>query len=386
MRWSNILVIFALIGLGSCIDPFVPETADYDGMIFMECLFSDDSTEATLLYISKTVAIVASQRPNGSNIPEPVSGAMAYIVDGDNGYYPFFEPDPGTYRLVEELRPIEGQKYHLLVTIDGTQFRSTEEMLHPAAEVDSITYAVDRQQVLETMEVYEGYRFQVSTHEDHSEAVYYRWDMKATFQYTVPYEATHVWDGRQTRSSSNAHLRTCWKTKNIVGIFIDNTLGLVENKLTKTPLHFESQYGDALSERYALLVKQRRISKEAWTFWNDLDQLVNQNGGLYDIQPFRTQGNVFCVSDNPVYVAGIFEVASVTEKRSFFNKPAEFENIPVRCVMDTVGTEELPWDILPPGTWVTEDFYSGEFLTSFESCYDCTVKGGETNKPPFWIH
>ena len=141
--------------------------------------------------------------------------------------------------------------------------------------------------------------------------------------------------------------------------------------------------GDELSMRYSLNVRQYKISQSAMTFWENIDQLINQTGSLYQTQPYQVQGNIRCNSDSSYYVAGIFEIAGVSTLRVFVDKPVEFPVVPVRCLLMTVGVD-IPWYMLPAGSYVTEDIASKSFLTATPSCYDCRLRDGTLEKPPFW--
>ncbi|MBT3242607.1 MAG: DUF4249 domain-containing protein [Bacteroidetes bacterium] len=383
---SSKIILVVLVFSHSCIDPFLPDTTGYDDMLFFECLFSDDTSQVTSLSISRSVPMLTMSGNNVSNIPAKIRGASARIDRNDGEQYIFTETEPGLYVLPNGIIAEIGKSYKLIVHVEQETFESQFQTLIESPPIDTLTYNATLQRLTEDGEAYQGYRFYISSNNNDPGPSYYRWDMNATFKYTVPFAATHTWDGREVHPASNRDLRTCWKSKNILGIFVGNSEGLAENKIQKAPLHFESQYGDALSIRYSLLVKQHAISESVWSFWNSLDKLVNQSGGLYETQPFRVEGNIHCTTNPELFVAGIFEVSGVTEKRIFLNQPTEFEIIPVNCTLDTIGTEDLPWYRVPVGDWITEDFSSGEFFTSNQKCYDCTQKGGTTVKPPFWIH
>ena len=95
--------------------------------------------------------------------------------------------------------------------------------------------------------------------------------------------------------------------------------------------------------KYSLHAIQLSISESSYKFWYYLNKLINETGGLYETQPFRIEGNIRCTSDPEVNVAGVFEVAGVSELRVFAPRPDEFRVYSTKCELDTVGVPSLPW-------------------------------------------
>lgn len=333
--------------------------------------------------ISYSVPILTESGSSGVNYPARATGARVRVVREDLEDYEFIEVSPGQY-LSANLRPETGRTYKLIVEYNGNTFESDYATMKESPPIDSISFKHTLETLSETGVVYDGYHFYISTHEDQTGPSYYRWENVGTYLFKIPLGATHIWNGSTQIPASNRDVSFCWSTKTIQGIFIGDTEGLIQNRIVDAPLHYESQMGDALSIRYSLNVKQYSISNSASTFWSNMLHQVNQNGGMYDIQPFRIRGNISCTTDPELFVAGIFEVAGYSEKRIFVNRPTEFRVIPIRCHQDTIGTINLPWYTIPAGSFITYDFDADCYFYSSPQCYDCTLKGGTTEKPAFW--
>lgn len=385
MRLINALILISSLGVSSCIDPFVPETASYEDLIFIECLLSNDTSRVQAVKIALASPVISEY---GSHIvlpPKGVSGANVRVAGDDGHSYPFVLAGPGRYEAEQDFIPVPGKAYKLIVNHAGNSFESDFETMKASPPIDSISFRHKIERVSEMGDVYDGYRFYSSNHNNQEAGPsYYRWEPFATYYFRIPYDATHIWDGRTQIPATNSEVRYCWSSNFIKGIFTGNTEGLSENRISESPLHFQSQYGDALSIRYSLNVKQYAINRSAWEFWDDMQRQVSQNGGMYDTQPFRVQGNIRCTTDPELFVAGVFEVAGYTEKRIFLNRPSEFDIIPVVCNRDTIGTRDLPWYRVPRGSYITFDVNAGVYFYSNPRCYDCTLKGGSLEKPAFW--
>lgn len=383
MRLNKIILLLGLVLTVSCIDRFIPDTTGYDEVLFIECLLSDDTTAQSSVKVSVSAPVSSETGDRIIYQPMGVSGARISVLTSDGRSYSCIDNLGGSYSIPWDLRIETGTSYKLVVSYSGNQFESDWQEVRPSPPVDSISFKHELQKLSEDGSATDGYRFYVSTHETGESPAFYRWIVDATFEYTVPYTATHIWDGRKTVTASNKLLRTCWKSKSIPGNYLGKTTGLSDNRIIEVPLNFESCNGDELSIRYCLNVKQYRTSESAMVFWENIDKLLNQTGSLYETQPFRIEGNIHCISDSSVYVAGIFEVAGFSTIRKFVDKPVEFQVIPISCLLMTVGTD-IPWWRLPAGSWVTES-NPGFFQTATPSCYDCRLREGTLEKPPFWL-
>jgi hypothetical protein len=273
-----------------------------------------------------------------------------------------------------------------VVNVGGERFESDYEELLPAIPLDLITAAGVQKKRSETEETVHGLQFYVSTQESTNGPVYFRWVLDATFEYEVPYLASHIYDGEGPVPVYGWDIKRCYTNYDIPGVFVSSTEGLLENRIVEAPLHFVDQYGDELSSRYSLHARQLTINQKAYQFWTDLDRLINETGGLYETQPFRLEGNVWCTSNPNLNVTGIFEVAGVSEGREFFSRPLEFEIIQLQCELDTVGTRDNPWEKLPEGSYLffMEDYPVSYYYGSRPECFDCQTRGGETKIPAFW--
>jgi hypothetical protein len=384
MRLNKFIMATLLLFASSCIDRFIPETAGYDKVLFIQCLLSNDTASKPTIYISLSAPVATESGGKLTYKPASVPGASVHIQCDDGNDFVCTDQLTGAYHIPGELVPTPGKSYKLSVTYNGNTYESDFQTLHPSPPIDSITWKHVVDKLSEDGQIYDGYRFYISTHDDSATGpTYYRWSADATYLFTVPYLATHVWTGRTQEVASNKEIRTCWKSKTIQDFFIGKTAGLAENRITEAPLNFESQKGDELSIRYSLHVKQYYIAKSAMDFWENVNSLGQGTGSMYETQPYRIEGNIHCVNDPAAYVVGIFEVAGVTEKRIYVDKPDEFPNLPVACIQSIAGVD-VPWYRLPRGTWLTFEPETGNYLVSTPSCYDCRERGGTLEKPPFW--
>lgn len=384
MRSINIFILISILAVSSCVDPFIPEIASYDDVLYIECLLNNDTVQPQTVKISHSTPIISETESQGIIRPAYVSGAIVVVHGPENEIHEFTETDPGRYIADPEFIPSPGNAYSLSVILGENIYESDLEVMKECPQIDSISHKHTVERLSESSPIYDGYSFYVSTHEEDEGPSYYRWQSDATYFFRSFYDASHIWDGRNQIPANNNDVKYCWITNKMKGIYSSNTEGLSVNSIIETPLHFQSQFGDALSIRYSLNVKQYSISETAWQFWDDMARQVNDNGGMYDTQPFRIQGNIRCTSDPSVLVTGIFEVAGYSEKRIYVDRPMEFDIIPVFCQWEEIGTRDLPWYQIPRGSYIVYDYNAGAYFYSSPQCFDCTLKGGSLEKPAFW--
>lgn len=380
--------LLLLLATGSCIEPFFPKNLDYEPMLFIQATVTDNPDIPHSVILSNTSPLA---NDDTGYIPMiNVSGATVYIEKDDGSRYYFEEQNfyggpGGRYYLPDPLFVLtEGSSYMLVVeTSEGHRFESDFEAYYPPAQIDTIGYSYDIEQQTEISSLVEGYKFDISTTGTTGETEYFRWDLRETYRYMVPFQATHFWTGREIIDTFSYHLSFCYKDADVRGVYIGSTAGLSENRIIESPLHFVSQYGERLQIEYSLHTYQYHITQSAFQFWYDLRTLLYETGGLYETQPFRLKGNISCVSEPAVNVAGIFEVAGVSEKRIYVPRPTDFRVITERCIPDTVGTRSFPVENLSPNAWLMS-LEENTYETAPASCFDCTIKGGYTSPPPFW--
>lgn len=382
MRLSSVIISVLIISV-SCIEPFIPDTTDYDDLLFIEARLTNDYLLPPEVLITRTTPLGTGQ-DNADR--RPVSGAEVYILCDDGAEYTFYESPGGKYIPVDpDFIGETGKSYKLILYYDGNTYESDFENLLNSQAVDSITASPEKEKRTETGDLVDGLQFYVSTSNNEQPPSYFRWILDATFMYDTPFKASHVYDGTAPVYNPYMDITRCWKSYDISGIFISNTEGLTENVVVEAPLNFVDQYGDELSLKYSLHARQLTISKRAYEFWNDLDKLINQTGGLYESQPFRLEGNIRCTTDPAVNVSGIFEVAGVSEARGFFPAPEDFEILRLECELEQVGTETLPWSKLPVGAYLFfEEGFPAAYYTANPKCFDCQLRGGTTDRPAFW--
>ena len=197
MRLIKLILLVILLKTSSCIDAFVPETVRYDHILFIECLLSDDTSQQQLVKISYSTPILSELGSGELFVPEKATGAQVKVIDNYGESFDFIELTPGQYSAAN-LSPEVGKAYQLNILYKGDHMESAFETLKQSPPIDSISFKHVLERLSENGDIYDGYRFYASTHEDQAGPSYYRWESEATYLFRVPYDATHIWDGRRS--------------------------------------------------------------------------------------------------------------------------------------------------------------------------------------------
>jgi hypothetical protein len=308
---------------------------------------------------------------------KPLSGYSVSVVDNLSNVYLLKETDPGTYVTdPESFRGVIGRIYTLHITsnIPDYHFYTSYPMeMTPVPPIDSLYYEKEKITDYGNLLVnQEGCQIFLNTKDPGKKCNYYRWEYDETWEIRIPYSVPNY---------------ICWINSKSDQINIKSTVNLNESVVQRYPLNFVSNQTDRLKYKYSMLVKQYSLSEIEYNYWDKLQTMSEQVGGLYDILPSSVPSNVFCSNYPDEKVLGFFSVSASTSKRIFVKDHfAGVANLYTNdaCIADTVfNNADIPG--LNVYAWVIIDNFLPPYkiITYTHGCADCTVRG--TNlEPDFW--
>lgn len=357
-----------LLLLNSCITKFTPQIDEYDNIIVVESLLTDEN-RTNYVKLSRTI-------PTGlAGLSSPLTSANVIFLYGNNQAVVLDEKHPGYY-CTDSLtfRGEVGETYRLkIVTPEDRVYESTPMLMKGVPDIDSL---------YSEFEFYDDrlnwpplflYNIYFDSWDDSKVCRYYRWTYEEVWEYHLP------WHYPPPEKS------ICWISRNSSDILIKNNSTLEEDRISRFPLISIDNKQDArLFQKYSIQLKQYSISEDEYLYWESMKKITQEQGGLYDPIPKPLIGNVSSIEDPTEPVLGYFSVSSVATKRHFIrNDSLKYLAGGQWCVTDTVQTIE---EISGLNTYVfilAEIDEVGFLITTFEQCADCTVSG--TNiAPSFW--
>jgi hypothetical protein len=372
MKSLRYIIVFSiLILLNNCIVQFIPETDEDKELVVIEGLITDQP-------VINTIKLSKSLPLGKKNVAKPLKGCIVEISDNLGQIYRLKETFAGTY-VTDPLKfkGEIGKQYSLHINTNtaykNLNFESYPIEMKAVPPIDSLYY---EKKTISTNDIFnqtvEGCQVYLNTRDPENSCKFYRWEYSETWEFRLPYSVTN---------------RICWLSGSSDKINIKNTTAFTEVRISKYPLAFISNTTDRLKVKYSILVNQYSLNEEEYLYWEKLQNITEQVGGLYDITPAAIPSNVHCLEDPNEKVLGYFSVSATKSKRIFIKDYfAGIIDLYKMCPTDTIyGRGQIP--DLNTSVWVIIDNLGenppNRIITNDKGCADCTVRG--TNKEPaFW--
>ncbi|MFT4568116.1 MAG: hypothetical protein ACI9FN_003085 [Saprospiraceae bacterium] len=393
--YKFIISISVIIGFASCIELYDPEVGEYLSTLVVEG-FVSDRIGASEIKLSTSFAY-------DENSGNAVSGAKITIEDDNGGQFEFSELEAGIYKSNDSaFKGNAGNSYRLLIALlDGQSYESNWELLKPSPQITSVEYEIVEQLQNEPgSESLLVANFFVNTEDPSESTKYYKWTWEETFEFAL----TSPSRIRVAGSGGDEVIRvpfddfegnSCYKTVLSNQIYIATTENLLENKITRMPIHSFGNTSPRLAFQYSILVKQFAISKENYLFLKKIEEINEGRGDLFDPIPNEIFGNIKSSGDQSSPVLGFFGVGGISEQRIIVYRddiPREFA--PIRgphCVSDTIPLNfTLLSNSIANGRKVLYEYHSiigvgniGYILTD-APCNVCSASESTNVKPDFW--
>lgn len=341
------------VSICSCVQPY-----DIEGELDGTSLLVVDGIITNQKEIYKVRLTYSSPTLNSYEDTE-ISGAQVSISDESDNQWSLWESEAGVYQTDSyEWQGEAGKTYTLHITTpDGKRYASLPETMQPVPDIDSIYFEVEGRPYLSSINIELtawGLQIYVNTGTGDNQNGFYKWDWVETFEYQAPLVA----EGQMS-------IPICYETHGAPRYLnISSTNGLGRDIVNRQPIHWVPKSGVRLTARYSLLVTQYSLTQQAFDYWENIREQIDNAGSLFDPPPTQIIGNVYNIDDDTELVLGYFQVSAVTKKRIFIRRG------------------EVPSS---PGGPV---FAFGECSIEEPAayCYDCTLYNASntTVRPPFW--
>jgi hypothetical protein len=371
----KVFVVAMFLLVAGCIQKFTPNLHTTQYYLVVTGLITDQPE----IY---TVKLFWSITP-GETASVPVSGCDVSVYDDLGHVYQFTESStPGYYNSdSSEFRGETGRSYTLHIeTNNATSTHYTYESepveMKKVPSIDSLySEKVVIRESTATSSAEEGCQIYLDTYDPTGNCKFFRWDYVETWRFKIPWEGVFN--------------KICWVSDNSSAINIKSTGVLSQDRIEGYPINFISNQTDRLSERYSILVNQYSISESEYLYWEQVKNLTNNNGGLYDIIPFSVTGNLFCMENPDENVLGYFSVSAKTSKRIYVEDTFKgITDMYASCPADTfylANAAQIPG--LNQTRWIIYECHGScgdvEITTNDHGCADCTIRG-TIYKPDFW--
>lgn len=388
-----ILISFLLIlSLRSCIDPYYLELDDYESLLVVEGMITDEHAPQTIK-LSRTYL-------NTNDPPDLVAHAEVRVLDENGVITDFHEFEPGIYLSDSALfKGRVGGTYTLHIkTEDGLEYVSDSCTMAAASSIDKLYYEVDSELFDNGQVEEQGLRIFLDTENQGEASQYMRWDFEEVWKFRVPYPIFFQDLGYREYKRVHVENDICWRYEDSRQILIHSSAEQSSDLLSRKPIHFiASGLSNRLLKQYSIQVNQYSLSQEEFWFWKKLREMTEDGGDIFEKQPFPIEGNIHCINNDDEKVLGYFQVSAVKRQQMYITKSQVDElDIPTYeypCDRILYHTRVLDpiiyYDLLSRGYvlfWVLEDDFGNAINFQFTSteCSDCSLTG-IPERPSFWV-
>ena len=303
----------SIILLASCVEPFEPETINFESALVVEATITDEIKNQAI-FLSRTYEF----EDDGA---DPETNARVIVNDDQGGVFEFTESSPGVYESNSAFRAVNGRSYQLSITTnDGRTYSSLTTQLPSNTQLDSI-YA---ERIINN-DGEEGIGIFADSFDPSANAQNYRYTYEETFRVIAPKWTPEDLIGDPEGGCGllvvprETEERVCYRTENSSDIIQIDTNGFNEDRVSRFLVRFISREDYIISHRYTILVRQLIQSNASFSFYDTLKEFSGSQSLFTETQVGFLNGNISSDMDDSEKVLGYFDVSTVDEIRIFFD-------------------------------------------------------------------
>jgi len=385
-----------------CIDPFSPNLKGVESLLVVNALLTNENR-------SYTVELSRTRQTQDTELVM-VSGALVSIRYKNGHSSMLFETKAGIYKTDSLLFQGEtGNSYILYIkTLNGTEYESDPCIMYPVKQIDTIYFNKDQEFQNNGSVIQDGIRIFIDS-DNSGDGKYLRWIYNEWWKFSIPTPKKYDYINDSTIPAIDQIKQVCFSYNESDEIIIHSTESAQSDRIEKEPILFiASAMSDRLLIQYSIEIKQLSLSETEYQFWEQMKQINESGGDIFEKQPFSIVSNIHNINNPDEPVLGYFQVSAVEKKRIYITREDIVElDIPVftyDCERLVVGPGDYPYSPYPATQMTFDKIYAyftsaglyfigpvydrsgGLEKLAFASpaCADCTVRGS-LSKPDFWI-
>ena len=376
---NNILLLLCVI-CSACVEPFEPVLEESQEVMVISGMISDHPGRHTIS--------VSRSAPYQTPIFQPMEHCVVKVTDQAGNMIHYSDEGEGIYsaNIPDSYLEVGDAVSLHVITPDLKDYRSFYDTIHACPELDSVYWEFQYIETPDPDRSRPGIQFYLDMSGKPSDSRNIIWRVNETWEYWASLFGNYImWDWGHVEKFRSGRVFKCWKSYPLDHIYTVSTRNLSSNELQRVALNFVSNETDRLQVTYSLRVQQQSLSLEAYDYWQRMNELAAESGGLYEKQPASVAGNIYNLNHPEEVVLGYFYASQVREERIFVHNDNLFDfYIPhIDCEYEPLSTlwqqENLEFPVYL--------YFPGPFQPSFwgpEECFDCRLQGGDTIRPEIW--
>lgn len=292
-----------------------------------------------------------------NNEQTPVMDASVFVVSASGEREQYRRLTLGQYQLLNgTLMGQPGETYHLEVTLsDGSQYRSVpatmpERMAEDVLDFEprSVEIRLENNQGTIRRNVVDFFMTTRILEPENDNFI--RWNLIETYIFPERFKMVNIPDPPP---------QWCYITNDLEQqqVFLYDGSTLKANEIARRFMTSRLADKAFVSEYYFQAVRSS-LTSDAFRFWDELNEVTNSQGSIFDRPMGPVNGNLFNVNNPDERVLGYFEVSQVDTTRIL------------------VRTEDTPFDIRLPCPQVGP---------VGPECIDCLVLKNSIKEKPHWV-
>ncbi len=313
IRMKYILILLLAMTISTCRKPYNPPAITASNHYLAIDGFINTGSNASSSFI---LTRSRNLTDTVTNIPE--LNAHVFIQGSNGSTYPLVDTASIGVYAGPSLNLDITQNYQLAVTTsDGNKYLSDFVTAKTAPPIDSVTWELlmdDPTTGAQAVRIY------VNGHDPTNSTHYYRWDYLETYEHVSIFDSPWgVADGLIYPLPVGVSTHTCWTTSHSDDILLGSSVALSKDVISHAQLANFPQNDPRMDIEYSILVRQYPLTLDAYNYWSTVQKNSQSLGGLFDLQPSQTTGNIHGVTNPKDPVLGYVSASSVQEQRIFIS-------------------------------------------------------------------
>ena len=300
-------VVLALLNcwLLGCITPYQPETKALAGKTLIVEGYITDQPGPHQINLSYTADFTYTA------LNYIVEGAVVYVTDDQGQRQNFVGIGKGVYRTPASFQGKVGRTYKLSIALpDGRRYESKPEKITPVAPIDRIYDEYTEKPVDGGFRPDKGFNVYLDTKDPATTGDYYRWvwthfePLKYCSIVTV-----HAPNGGNSVEYGLYCCDDCWDIIRCLDANCINTKTDEQVNGNSISGQFVLRVPFTANSGYYLEIEQLALSREAYLYYRNIENLTKSNGGIFDTAPASLRGNIVSVTTPGETVIGYFSAS-----------------------------------------------------------------------------
>ncbi len=296
IQWLLVLAVAA------CVTPYQPDTRSLPGKALIVDGYITDEPGPYRIRLTYTADFTAAA------LNYVVEKATVYVTDDKGNRQRFNELGLGLYQSPASFQGQVGRTYKLTIQLaDGRGYESTPELLRPSPPIERVYDEYTEKAVEGTATVEKGFNVYLDTKDPATPGDYYRWTW--THFEPIVYCATEVSPAGKTIGYDCCG--QCWDITRCTGNNCINATSdeQINGKTISRQFILRAPYSSTSS--YYVEVEQLVLSRDAFLFYQTIENLTKSNGGIFDAAPAALRGNIRSLTNPGETVFGFFAASGV---------------------------------------------------------------------------